>query len=370
MKLAIVHDYLNQYGGAERLIEIFHEMYPDAPIYTSLFEPDFMPPIFQEMDVRVSFLQKMPFTKKHFKKYLLLFPTAFESFDLNEYDVILSCTTAWTKGVITSPDCIHICYCNTPMRFAWKYHDYVKRENLNFLFRATLPFVITPLRMWDITTANNVDYFIANSHNVARRIAKFYRREAEVIHCPTDCSKYYVSENTDGYFLIVSRLREYKRIDIAVEAFNQLGLPLKIIGTGSDEKKLKKLAKSNIEFLGRVSDAELREYYSKCQALIFPGEEDFGLTPLEAQASGRPVIAYGAGGVLETVIDGITGVFFDKQTPEALMSAIRAFDASQFEPEKIRNHALEFDVSIFKERIKNFIEAKVINHKSVGLARL
>lgn len=357
MKLAIVHDYLNQYGGAERIIEIFHEMFPEAPIYTSIYDPEALPPVFRQMDIRPSFLQRIPFIKKTLQYYLPLLPLAFEHFDLQEYDVVLSSTTSFAKGVITSPDCVHICYCNTPMRFAWRYHDYVRDCEIGALRRKALALALHPIRLWDAVSANYVDYFIANSYNIARRITKFYRRDSQVIHCPVDCSRYAISPEIGDYYLIVSRLREYKRIDIAIQAFNQLALPLIIIGDGNDRERLERLAGESVHFLGKVDDPTLQRYYARCLALIFPGEEDFGLTPVEAQASGRPVIAYARGGALETVLDQVTGRLFEPQTPEALADAVRTFDVAAVDPQTIRTHALQFDVSHFKQKISAFMEA-------------
>lgn len=356
MKLAIVHDYLNQYGGAERIIEIFHEMFPDAPIYTSIFDADRLPPVFRTMDIRPSFMQRLPLVKRFLPYYLPFFPLAFEQFDLRSYDVILSSTTAWGKGVITTPDCLHICYCNTPMRFAWRYHDYLQDRDLSPLTRSVLAFLLHPIRLWDVVSSNYVDYFIANSDNVSRRIAKIYRRESHVIPCPVDCSKYQIETTIDDYYLVVSRLRPYKRIDLVIQAFNQLNRPLVIIGDGDDRPRLERLASPQITFLGKVSDETLQSYYRRCRALIFPGEEDFGLTPLEAQASGRPVIAYARGGALETVVDGVTGRLFYPQTPEALADAVRAFDVTAIDSTVLRAQAMRFDVTHFKQKIRSFLD--------------
>ncbi|MEE2710536.1 MAG: glycosyltransferase [Gemmatimonadota bacterium] len=356
MKLAIVHDYLNQYGGAERIIEIFHEMYPDAPIYTSVYDPSKLPPVFQDMDIRPSFLQRIPFISRTLPYYISLMPLAFEQFDLQEYDVVLSSTTSFAKGVITSPNCMHVCYCNTPMRFAWRYHDYMRERNVGTLRRMMLALVLHPIRSWDAVSANYVDYFIANSYNIARRISKFYRRDSYVIHCPVDCSRYSISPEVDDNYLIVSRLREYKRIDRAIKAFNELKLPLVIIGEGSDRDRLEQMAGENITFLGRVDEDTLQKYYAHCRALIFPGEEDFGLTPVEAMASGRPVIAFGSGGALETVKDNVTGCFFYDPTPSSLAAAVRSFDTEQVDPDTIRAHSLQFDVTNFRQKIEDYIQ--------------
>ena len=358
MKIAIVHDYLVQAGGAERVVEVFHENFPEAPIYTSVYNKSTTWPSFSSMDVRTSFIQKISRNPKITKALIPLYPLAFEQFDFSNYDVVLSSTTAFAKGVITGPKTCHICYCNTPTRFIWRYHDYIAHENFNIISRMFLPPILSYLRIWDFAVAQRVDYFIAGSYNAAKRIKKYYRRESDVIHSPLDTSLFEISSDVEDYYLIVSRLNAYKRIDIAINAFNELGLPLKIIGDGPDLQRLKKMAKPNIQFLGRVSDDELREHYARCQAFILPGEEDYGLTPLEAQASGRPVIAYRAGGALETVVDGITGVFFNEQSAQSLIQAIETLDINQFEPQIIRKHAIDFDKEIFKDKIRAYIEQK------------
>ncbi|MBM3264253.1 MAG: glycosyltransferase [candidate division Zixibacteria bacterium] len=367
MKLAIVHDYLNQYGGAERIIEIFHEMFPEAPIYTSVFDPETLPPVFRSMDIRPSFMQRLPFVKRYLPYYLPFFPVAFEQIDLRNYDVILSSTTAWGKGIITSPDALHVCYCNTPMRFAWRYHDYMQDKEMVFPIRQALTLVLHPIRLWDVVSANYVDYFIANSYNISRRIAKFYRRESHVIHCPVDCSRYHISDKIDDYYLIVSRLREYKRVDVAIRAFNLLKRPLIVIGDGNDRARLQRMAEPHIRFLGRVDEETLQSYYARCRAFIFPGEEDFGLTPIEAQASGRPVIAFAKGGALETVVDGKTGRLFYPQTPEALAEAVREFDSISVDPAGLRAHAMQFDVSHFKQKIRAYIDACITGRTSCSV---
>ncbi len=381
MKIAIVHDYLNQYGGAERVVEALHEVYPKAPIYTSIYDKDIMPDSFKSMDIRTSFMQKLPFKRRHFKKYLLLYPKAFESFDFSGYDVVLSSSSAFSKCLRTNKNTCHISYIHTPARFIWFYEDYIKREDIEGVYLKVLPSIIRYLKRKDIESSKGVDYFIANSENVKKRIERFYRREAEVIHPPVECHRFCppdqistpgvnderVNDN-NGYFLIVSRLREYKRIDIAIEGFNELGLPLKIIGDGSHREKLEKIAKSNIEFLGKVNNEDLVDYYKGCSALIFTGEEDFGITPLEAQACGKPVIAYRGGGALETVIDETlvpprdrdkrlkTGKFFYPQDKDALVKAVKEFNPSDYDPDIIRKHALKFDKSVFKKKIKEFVD--------------
>jgi glycosyltransferase involved in cell wall biosynthesis len=362
MRVALVHDRLNEMGGSDRMLLTFHEIFPHAPIYTAIYAPKAMDRRFRDLDIRTSFMQRLPGVLRHHQPYLPVYPFAFEFMDLREYDLVISSSFAFAKGVLTRPDALHICYCHTPMRWAWRYEDYVEREQLGRFARALLPPIITWLRHWDYVTSSRVDYYIANSPTVAARIAKFYRREAAVIPPPTETSRYSVAPTHDDYFLIVSRLIPYKRIDLAVEAFTRLGLPLRIIGSGRNEKQLKRLAGKNIKFLGQLPDAAVRDHMARCRALIFPGEEDFGMTPVEAQASGRPVIAYGAGGALSSVIEGETGAFFREQTVESLIEAVQNFRDDQFDPQRIRRHAEEFDTQRFKDRVSHFVEAKVASH--------
>ena len=369
MKVALVHDYLNQMGGAERVVLAFHELFPDAPLYTSIYDPRRVDPAFQKMDIRTSFMQKMPLVKKHHQPFLPFYPFAMERLDLRGYDLVLSSSSAFGKGVITKPETMHICYCHTPMRWCWNYDEYVEREQLGKLSRSILPYLITWMRIWDQTSAMRVDHFIANSPVVAQRIAKYYRRDAVVIPPPVEASRFIFDPTlqSEDYFLIVSRFMPYKRIDLAISACNKLQLPLVIIGTGRDEARLKEMAGPTIRFLGGLSDAEVLRYYAHCRALLLPGEEDFGITPLEAQASGRPVIAYGAGGALASIIDGVTGAFFHEQTVESMAEVLSSFDERLYDPQIIRNHALEFDKPRFHRRILQFIEAKMSEGKRVEL---
>ncbi len=359
MKIALVHDYLNQMGGAERVLLALHDLFPDAPIYTSLYEPERVDPAFRQMDVRPSFLHHLPFAKRHHQPFLLLYPFAFERLDVRAYDLVISSSSAFAKGVITRPDALHICYCHTPMRWVWAYQDYVQHERLGPIACWLLSFAITPLRIWDQMSAMRVDYFIANSPVVAQRIAKYYRRRAAIIPPPVATSSYALSPVQDDYFLIVSRLIPYKRLDLAIAAFNALRLPLKIIGEGRDRKRLERLAGPTIEFLGRLPDSQVRELLARCQALIHPGEEDFGLAPLEAQASGRPVIAYAGGGALTSILDGVTGVFFRERSALSLAEAVRSFRPADFDPLTIRRHAEEFDLVRFQRRMRQFIDARL-----------
>lgn len=364
MKVAIVYDWLTNMGGAERLIINFKEIFPDAPIYTSIYNPDKLDDALRNIDVRTSFLQNKRGAKENHQKYFPFMPMAFESFDLNEYDIVLSSSTSCAKGIVTKPDTMHVCYCNTPMRYAWEFYYEYANQPMNSIKRKLLKYFMNYMRLWDNVSSDRVDYFIANSENVAKRIWKHYRRESVVIYPPVRTDLFNASESDDEYFLIVSRLVPYKRIDLAVEAFNELKLPLVIIGDGSERGRLEKLANSNIKFLGRQSDDVLREYYSKCRAFIFPGEEDFGITPLEAQASGRPVIAYGKGGALETVVDGQTGLFFYEQTTNSLRDAVNKFTRNEFDKSVIRAHAETFDEKIFKKKMKNYISQSYEDFKA------
>lgn len=367
MKIAIVHDYLNQYGGAEKTIEVLSELFPDAPIFTSIFDKDKLPPIFRQMNIKTSFMQKFPFLDKHFKKYLLFYPKAIESFDLNGYDLVLSSSSAFAKGAIKDKNACHVCYCYTPMRFVWDYDNYVEKEDFGKLTRKILPLAIKKLKKWDIANIDRVDYYIAISNYIKDRIKRCYNREAEVIYPPVNVKNFGIANKTEDYFLIVSRLNAYKNIDLVIDAFNDLGLNLKIVGSGPYRKTLECMVKNkNIEFLGRLDDKDLKEIYSKCRAYIFPGREDFGITPVEAQASGRPVIAYADGGALETILDGITGLFFKENSKSAFIETVKRFLKIEdtLDRNKIRENALRFGTDIFKKRIIDFINHKYSDCKN------
>ncbi|MCP4406075.1 MAG: glycosyltransferase family 4 protein [bacterium] len=365
MKLAIVHDGLatnGGRGGAEWVLTVLKELYPEAPVYTTVYNKERMPEYFQRYDIRPSFLQHFPYARKNHRLYLPLMPSAVENFDLREFDVVLSCSHSAVKGVITAPHTRHVCYCYTPLRYAWDmYHEYMELGWKSRIARLCIPPLLTYIRAWDSLSSNRVDRFIAISEYVAQRIRKYYRRESTVIYPPVDCSLFAPSETIEPYFLVVSRLESYKRIDLTVQAFNQLGLPLVVIGDGSEREKLQNMAKNNIRFLGRRPDEVAREHFAKCQALIFPGEEDFGITPVEAQASGRPVIAYRGGGALETVSEGKTGIFFDCKNVESLVGAVQGFNAVRFDPATIQRHARQFDISVFRQKMLGAISPEMLS---------
>ncbi|MEO6457889.1 MAG: glycosyltransferase [Chloroflexia bacterium] len=362
MKIALAHDDLIQYGGAERVVDVFHDIYPSAPLYTTVYARATMPTHYRQWDIRTTFMQRFPGVAKFYQLYLPIYPLAVEQFDLSGYDVVLSSSSRFAKGVITEAETLHACYCHAPMRFAWNYHDYVRGERMAGKMRKILPLVLHYVRLWDEVSANRVDAYIANSRGVARRIRKRYGRHATIINPPVDTRLYtpQLGGEHGGYFLMVARLQPYKRIDIAIDAFNELGLPLKIVGRGRQEDELRERAKSNVEFIGTVSDAELKRLYAGCRAYVFPGMEDFGISPLEAQASGRPVIAYGKGGALESVVPGVTGEFFTEQTVDSLATTLNHFDDKAYDPAQIRLHAEQFDIEVFKRKITAFIEEKLV----------
>lgn len=365
MKVALIHDFLTQIGGAEKVLQVFHELYPRAPVFTIVHDRDETGKAFDNLDIRPSFIQKLPGGVKHYKWYLTLMSVAIEQFDLSSYDVVLSDSSAHSKGVVVRPETLHVCYCHAPTRYLWNdTHKYTEELKQPRVIKSLLPLFLHNIRIWDHMAAQRVDRFVANSKTVAERIKKYYNRESEVIYPPVEANKCRLSDKVGNYFLIVSRLRPYKRVDLAIQAFNALEFPLKIIGTGEEYEKLKKMAKSNIEFLGPLGDEEKRKYLSECLAFVHPQEEDFGITAVEAMASGRPVIAYKKGGALETVKEGISGTFFDDQTPWSLVDAIRDFKPQKYDPKRIRDQVLKFDISNFKKAIKNFVEKAHEEHLS------
>ncbi len=357
LKLAFVVSWLNQYGGAERVLEAAHALYPDAPVYTSIYDPATLPRAYRAWDIRVSFMNRLPFVYRHHQKFLPLYRYAFEAFDLRGYDVILSITSAFAHGVKKTNGARQLCYCLTPARFLWQYDEYARNEALSGAARALLPAVVTSLREWDRRAAARVDEFIAISREVQKRIRACYGRESNLIYPPVDVNLFRVAAPSEvsDYFLIVSRLVPYKRIELAIEAFNQTGLPLVIAGDGRDRARLEALAKPNVKFLGRVSDAERLDLMARCRAFVFPGQEDFGITPLEANAAGRPVLAFGGGGALDTIVEGMNGMLFHAPRAEALSACLRAFDARAFDAARIRAHAEKFDTRVFQTMLREHV---------------
>ena len=365
-RMALVHDYLNQHGGAERVLEELHALWPAAPIYTSMYAAELMPPAYRRMDIRTSFMQRLPGVGYHHQNYLLAYPLAFESFQLGGYEVVLSNSSAWCKGVVTSPDTLHVCYCLTPMRWAWSYREYVDRERVGKTLRRVLPLAVHYLRLWDVASAQRVDRFLAISQTVAARIRKYYRRDADVIYPPVAVDRFTPRAAPDDppFYLVVSRLIPYKRVDLAVEAFNRLGWRLKIVGDGRDRAALQARARPNVEFLGRLPDDAVRDLMARCQAFLFPGLEDFGIAPVEAQAAGRPVVAYAGGGALDTVLDGQTGVLFAEQTADALADAVRRCADFSFDPLAIRAHAERFSAPRFRQQLTDYVERAWHEHRA------
>lgn len=359
MKVALVHDWLTGRRGGEKVLEVFAGLYPEAPIYTLIHFPGSQHPSLEGRDIRTSFIQNLPFLKKHYRSYLPLFPLAVELFDMSEFDLILSTSHCVAKGVIPRPDSLHLSYIHSPMRYAWdQYFSYFSPGRLGWLSRRLIPPVIHRLRIWDTVSCHRVDHFAANSQTVAQRICKYYGRSAQVIHPPVDTDMFRPGKNSEDYFLIVSALVPYKRIDLAIQAFSGRKQSLKIVGQGPELKKLKKSAPANIEFLGTLQDAELAAVYQGARALIMPGEEDFGINSLEAQASGVPVIAYGRGGATETVLAERTGLFFPDLSTPSLAAALDKFQTMTFNKQEIRQNAVRFALPVFKEKISTFLRDK------------
>ncbi len=371
MKVALVHDHLMQKGGAERVLEVLQSLWPEAPTFTLLYDKARMADAFGHRDIRTSFLQRLPFALTKYRWYLPLMPTATESYDLSGYDVVISSSSAFAKGVVTSTDALHICYCHTPTRYLWSDAvSYVEELSASRLVKALLPTLLTRLRTWDRLAADRVDQFIANSETVRRRITKYYHRNSDVIYPPVDTEKFSVVDGPKTSFLVGGRLVSYKRYDLVVDAFTKLGLPLTVFGTGPAEAMLRERAGSNVTFLGRVSDDERVRLFQNAIAFIHPHEEDFGITAVESMAAGRPVIAYRAGGATETVIDGVTGVFFDEQSWEELADTVLHFNHTQFDPRAIALHAQQFSVATFRKRLYDHVtkawhEHQLANHAHV-----
>ncbi|MDD2646887.1 MAG: glycosyltransferase [Patescibacteria group bacterium] len=363
MKVALVHDFLTQYGGAEKVLEVLHEVWPDAPVYTLFYDKNGFGDKFKGWDIRVSPIQNLPFGVSHYRWYLGLMPMAIERFDLRGYDLVISAASGCAKGILTHKNTKHFSYCYSPTRYLWSdAYDYLNGlRSGEKIFRKLLPPLLTYLRNWDYLAAQRADKIIAISDFIKKRIKKYYHREADaIIYPPVEVNQFYISPEIGDYYLLVSRLRPYKKIDLAIQAFNKLKIPLKIIGTGQDAS-LKKIAGPFIEFLGSVDEETKAKYLSHCKALIFPQEEDFGIVPVEAMASGRPVIAYRAGGALEIVEEGKTGMFSNEQTWENLAETVIKFNPENFDPKYIRSQAEKFSKERFKKELLLFLRENAPN---------
>ena len=361
MKVAVVHEWLVSHAGSEKVVEQILALYPEADLFSLVdFLPDELREFIQHKPVTTTFIQNLPWAEGRFRQYLPLMPLAVEQFDLADYDLVISSNHAVAKGVLTRPDQLHISYVHTPIRYAWDLQQqYLRQSNLNRgLKGAIAQAILHYLRLWDVASANRVDCYAANSHYVARRIWKTYRRRAEVIYPPVTVERFNPHVQRQDFYLTVSRFVPYKRVDLTVEAFNQLGLPLVVIGEGPGWPQIKALAGANVKLLGAQSDAVVGDYMQRCKAFIFPAEEDFGITPVEAQAAGAPVVAYGKGGATETILPGETGLFFSQQSVESLAEAVQKVESGgyPFNPSRIRQNAERFSIGHFHQSFKAFVD--------------
>ena len=356
MRIAVVHDYFTQLGGAEKVAEELYCMLPNPALFATVALADRMPPRLHDIKVGTSWMQKLPKIKDYYRLYFVLYPFAVGSMDLSAYDLVISSSSGYAKGVRAAPNSIHVCYCHTPMRWAWSYQSYAKRESFGFSQRALLPMFIRELRRWDERASRQPDHFVANSKAIADRIRRAYGRSAEVIHPPIETERFRLSSEREDYYLILSRLVSYKRVDLAVKSCTQRKRKLLVIGDGPDRQRLEAMAGPSVSFLGRATDEQVEYHAARCRALLFPGEEDFGMAPVEVAAAGRPTIAYRGGGALETIVENVTGVFFDHQTSESLGDAIEAFERQRWSPAVLRRHSETFSVPVFQDRFRSFLK--------------
>jgi glycosyltransferase involved in cell wall biosynthesis len=354
-KIAVFQDYLAQNGGAERVTEAIHRTLPQADLFTTLSVPERISPYLRELAPKTTWMQTLPAKAKLYRHYFLFYPFAVESTRLEGYDLILSSCCGYAKGVKRDANAVHVCYCHNPMRWVWRFQEYMAREKFNGVTKASLKFMVKGLKYWETKAASRPDYFIANSHIVARRLKAAFGREATVIEPPIVTSRFSVSREVDDYYLVLARLVSYKRIDLAVEACTRTGRRLVVIGDGPDRERLKALAGTTVTFLGRQPDEAVNRYASRCRALIFPGEEDFGMAPLEINAAGRPVVAYGAGGATETVIKDLNGTLFYEQSTDALITALEELESKSWNSSAIRRHAQRYDINVFQQRLMDFL---------------
>ncbi len=366
MRVALVHDWLTGMRGGERCLEVFCEIFPDADLFTLLHVPGSVSPVIERRRIHTSFIQRLPDAARRYRSYLPLFPAAVRRLDLRGYDLVLSSSHAVAKGVRVPRGALHVCYCFTPMRYVWDLYDDYFGARAGRVVRAAMPAVAAALRRWDRATAAGVDHFVAISRFIAERIRRCYGRPSDVIHPPVDVARFRIDDAPGDYYLVVSALAPYKRVDLAIEAARRRRARLLVVGTGPEERRLRALAGPTVEFLGWRDDAEVADLYARCRALLFPSVEDFGIAPLEAMASGRPVIALGQGGALETVVPpggaaAPTGLLFEAQTVEALVEAMARLEAGadRFEPKALRQRAEAFDRPVFRERIEHYLDGRV-----------
>jgi glycosyltransferase involved in cell wall biosynthesis len=358
-RVAIVHEWFTSMRGGEKCVEVLCEVFPGATLFALVHDPGSVSAVIERMPLHTSFIQKLPFSRERYRHYLPLFPAAVSRFDLRDFDCVISSSHCVAKGVRTAPGTLHLCYCYTPMRYIWGlYDDYFGKERAGLLTRMGMGMAVGYLRRWDVRTAAYPHHFIAISENVRQRIREIYGRSSDLIYPPVDTSRFAVSARDDGFYLIVSALVPYKRVDLAVEAFNRSGERLLVVGDGPDLARLRHAARANVEFLGWQPDHTIAELYAACRAVVFPGEEDFGIVPVEAMASGKPVIAFARGGALETVVDRpevSTGVLFSEQTVESLLSGVGRAREKTFDPDRMRAFAEQFDREAYKRQMEEYV---------------
>jgi len=364
MRVAIVHDWLNQIGGAEAVLETLLDVFPGAPVYTSMYWPEAMPPAYQRWDIHTTWMDRLPGIHRHHQPYLPLYPSAFGGLTLRGYDVVISNKSAFCLGVHTQAGTPHLCYCLAPTRFVWDFDTYVEREQVGPAARLLARIMIPAMQRWERDAARRVTAFASISHEIQARVRRLYGCDSTVIHPPVNTSAFPRAAAHDDYFLIVSRLIPYKRIDLAVQAFSEMGLPLWIAGSGRDRQRLEALAGPSVRFLGRVPNEALPDLYARCRAYVLPGLEDFSIAPVEAMAAGRPVIAYARGGALDTVVEGVTGTFFAEPSAGSLADAVKHLQTLAFDTAVISLHARQFDVEIFRHKLA----AWVAQHSTVPAA--
>jgi glycosyltransferase involved in cell wall biosynthesis len=355
-KIALFQDYLAQNGGAERVTEAIHQALPSADLCTTLVAPEKIPQYLRQLEPKTTWMQALPAKASLYRHYFLLYPFAVESARMQSYDLIVSSCCGYAKGVKRGRDAVHVCYCHNPMRWVWRFPEYVARDRFNAPTKLALRLMVQGLKSWEMRAATRPDHYIANSHIVAARLKRAFGVDATVIEPPIVTSRFWISRETEDYYLVLARLVPYKRIDLAVEACTRTNRRLLVIGDGPDRERLQGLAGPSVSFLGRQSDEAVNRYASRCRALIFPGEEDFGMAPLEINAAGRPVVAYGAGGATETIHEGLNGILFKEQTVDSLLEGLEKLEKLTWNPAAIRKNAQRYDIAVFKERFLDFLD--------------